>query len=105
MPFLSRSAKDDAGNLFEGDTEWRSLFRKLFCKYKLLERRKRFIIRGSHEHKLVWVCNVCTSYSGCNFNRVSERKALPNRFAKKKLPSLYSVGYRSSNDFINKIMP
>jgi hypothetical protein len=76
----------------------------LFCKYKLLERRRSFIISGSHDRKLVWVCTACTSYTGCNFNRVPEHKTLPNRLAKAKLPSLYFVGYRSSNDCINKIM-
>ena len=81
-----------------------SISKLSFCKYKLLDRRTRFIISWSHEHKLVWVCTACTSYSGCNFNRVSERKTLPNRFAKTKLLSLYFVGYRGSNDFINKIM-
>jgi len=72
--------------------------KSLFCKYKLLERRTSFLISGSHDHKPVWVCTACTSYT------VSERKTLPNRLAKAKLPSLYFVGYRSSNDCVNKIM-
>jgi len=41
---------------------------------------------------------------GVTFYIVPERKILPNRFAKAKIPSLYSVGYRSRNDCINKIM-
>jgi hypothetical protein len=61
----------------------------LFCKYKRLERRTSFIISGSHDHKLVCVCTACASYRECNFNRVPERKTLPNRFAKAKLPNLY----------------
>jgi hypothetical protein len=74
--------------------------KSLFCKYKRLERRTSFIISGSHDHKLVWAYFLYR----CNFNRVPERKTLPDHFAKAKLPSLYFVGYRSSNDCVNKIM-
>lgn len=77
---------------------------KLFCIYQLLDRSTRFIVSGSHDQKHVCLCTACTLCTECIFNRVPERKTLPNRFAKAKLPSLYFVDYRSSNDFINNIM-
>jgi hypothetical protein len=61
----------------------------LFCRYTRLKRRARFVISGSHDHKLVCLCNACKFYTGCNFNRVPERKTLPNRLAKAKLLSLF----------------
>ena len=76
----------------------------LFCKYKPLDRLTRFIFSGSRDQKHVCVCTACTVYTECIFNRVPERKTLPNRFAKAKLPSLYFVDYRSNDDFINNIM-